>query len=77
MIWIGNKNFVESSYIDEILVPHGCRATRIKREAAERRMLIVATEGKRLKSIIRLKSKHIVLSALAPETLESRLTAYR
>jgi regulator of extracellular matrix RemA (YlzA/DUF370 family) len=73
MISIGHKNFLESSCIDEILPPHGPRAAKLKRLAAEVGMLISATEGKRAKSMIKLKTKHIVLSALAPETLRSKL----
>jgi len=73
MISIGHKNFVESSYIDEVLTPHGPRAARFKRFAAEVGMLIRATDGKRVKSMIKLKSKHIVLSSLEPETIRSKL----
>ena len=35
-------------------------------------MLIDATDGRRIRSIIKLKSKHIDLSALRAETLKSR-----
>jgi extracellular matrix regulatory protein A len=73
MISIGHKNFLESSCIDEILDPHGPRAARLKRLAAEVGMLISATEGKRAMSMIKLKTRHIVLSALEPETLRSKL----
>jgi regulator of extracellular matrix RemA (YlzA/DUF370 family) len=73
MISIGNSNFLESSYIEEILLPHGSRAARFKRLAAEVGMLIRATEGKRVKSMIKLKSKHIVLSSLEPEIIKSKL----
>jgi regulator of extracellular matrix RemA (YlzA/DUF370 family) len=77
MISIGHKNFLESSCIDEILPPHGPRAAKLKRLAAEVGMLISATQGKRAKSMIKLKTKHIVLSALAPETLRSKLRRVR
>jgi regulator of extracellular matrix RemA (YlzA/DUF370 family) len=77
MISIGHKNFLESSCIDEILTPHGPRAARLKRLAAEMRMLISATEGKRVNSLIKLKTDHIVLSALEPETLRSKLGRVR
>ena len=73
MISIGHKNFLESSYIDEILTPLGPRAARFKRLAAAAGMLITATEGKKVKSMIKLKSKHIVLSSLEPETIKSKL----
>ncbi len=77
MICIGHKNFLESSRIDEILTPHGPRAARLKRLAAEVGMLISATEGKKAKSMIKLKTRHIVLSSLEPETLKSKLRRVR
>ena len=73
MISIGNSNFLESSYIDEILTPLGPRAARFKRLAAEVGMLIRATAGERVKSMIKLKTQHIVLSSLEPETIKSKL----
>ena len=73
MISIGNSNFLESSYIEEILTPLGPRAARFKRLAAEVRMLIRATDRKRVKSVIKLKTQHIVLSSLEPETIRSKL----
>jgi extracellular matrix regulatory protein A len=77
MICIGHKSFLESSCVEEILTPHGPRSARLKRLAAEMGMLISATEGKRVKSMIKLKTKHIVLSALEPETLRSKLRRAR
>lgn len=72
MISIGDKNFIESDYIVNIFKVSGTRAAIIKRTAAQSGMLIDATEGRRIRSIIKLKSRHIVLSALRAETLESR-----
>jgi hypothetical protein len=73
LICIGHKNFLESGCVEEILSPHGPRATRLKRLAEEVGMLISATDGKRVKSMIKLKTEHIVLSSLEPETLKSKL----
>jgi len=72
MISIGDKNFIESNYIVEIAKVSGTRAAIIKHTAAQSGMLIDATDGRRIRSIIKLKSNHIVLSALRAETLESR-----
>jgi regulator of extracellular matrix RemA (YlzA/DUF370 family) len=74
LISIGNQHFVETNLIVEILKPEGARAMRIRRKAAGNRMLINATAGKRIKSMINLNTGHVVLSAVAPETLESRRT---
>jgi regulator of extracellular matrix RemA (YlzA/DUF370 family) len=73
MISIGNSNFLESSYIDEVLTPLGPRAARFKRLAAEVGMLIRATVGKRVKSMIKLTTQHIILSSLGPEMIRSKL----
>jgi regulator of extracellular matrix RemA (YlzA/DUF370 family) len=77
VISIGHKSFLESSCVDEILTPHGTRAAKLKRLAAELRMLISVTEGKRAKSMIKLKTEHVVLSALEPEALRSKLRLVR
>jgi regulator of extracellular matrix RemA (YlzA/DUF370 family) len=74
LISIGNQHFVENNLIVEILKPEGARAMRLRRKAAGNRMLINATEGKTIRSMIRLNSGHVVLSAVAPSTLESRRT---
>ena len=73
MISIGQKHFIESEYIVEILSVVDCRRDKAAHTAAETGMLIDATAGKRAKSIVKLKSKHIVLSSLRAETLKSRL----
>ena len=73
MIAIGHRAFLESRYIDEILPAHGSRAERSKHVAAEVGILIDATQGKEVKSIIKLRSEHLVLSSLEPETIQSRL----
>ena len=61
MISIGDKNFIESDYIVEILKASDPRAARITHTAAESGMLINAAGGRRIRSIIKLKSKHIFL----------------
>jgi len=73
MISIGDKHFIESEYIVEILRAVGIRRDRITRAAAATGLLIDATAGRRIKSIIKLKSRHLVLSALEVETLKARL----
>jgi regulator of extracellular matrix RemA (YlzA/DUF370 family) len=79
MISIGFNHYIESRFIVEILEPEGLRAAKIRRKAVESGRLINATNGRMAKSIIRLKSNHIVLSALEPRTIKSRtaLTIFR
>jgi len=73
MISIGGKHFIESKYIVEILNVSDTRAAIIARTAAQSGRLINATGGRRIRSIIKLKSKHTALSALRAENLKSRL----
>ena len=73
MISIGHKHFIESDYIVEILKRTDTGADRHIHAAAASGMLIDATGGKRIRSIVRLKSKHIVLSALKVEILQSKI----
>ena len=73
MISIGNKHFIESEYIVEILRAGDTRRDTLVHSAAGTGMLIDASEGRRIKSIIKLKSRHIVLSALGVDTLKSKL----
>ena len=73
MISIGDKHFIESKYIVEILRAVDTRADRVTHTAAESGFLINVTGERRIRSIIKLKSKHVVLSALKVETLKSRL----
>ncbi|MEJ2728136.1 MAG: DUF370 domain-containing protein [Deltaproteobacteria bacterium] len=73
MIAVGDKHFIDSEYIVEILQPMDNRAKIISRTAAKNGRLINTTGGQKIRSIIKLKSKHIVLSALEVKTLKSKI----
>jgi len=73
MIAVGKKHFIDSDYIVEILHPVDSRANIILHAAAGNGRLINATGGHRVRSIIKLKSKYIVLSALEVKTLQSKI----
>jgi regulator of extracellular matrix RemA (YlzA/DUF370 family) len=73
MISIGHKDFVKSSAIVEVIRRGSARVRRLTNAAAQSGRLINVTRGRRPGSIILLKSNHVVLSALRPEIIESRL----
>ncbi|UCD82897.1 MAG: DUF370 domain-containing protein [Desulfobacterales bacterium] len=73
LIPIGFKNFLESGFIVEIMATNTSRAKRLRRQAAERGMLINAACGRPAQSTITLKSTHVVLSALQAGTIKMRL----
>lgn len=73
MIDVGDKHFIDSDNIAEILHPMDRRAKFIRHTAAGKVRLINATGGQRIRSIIKLKSRYIVLSALEVKTLKSKI----
>ena len=77
MIAVGNKHFINSDYIIEILYPVDRRANKMARTAAGTRRLINAAGGDRTRSVIKLKSKFTVLSALEVKTLKSKIKRTR
>ncbi len=73
MISIGYENFVRTSFIVAIMNTDSAPVRKIKRRADEDRMLLNATNGRKARCLIVMKSNHIILSALQPETLKSRI----
>ena len=55
MISVGHKNFIGKNSIVAIMKSDSTHARKIKREAAEDRMLINAANGKKIRSLIVLK----------------------
>ena len=73
MINIGFGNVVSAARIIAIVSPDSAPVKRIIQEAKERAMLIDATYGRRTRAVLVMDSDHVVLSALQPETVASRL----
>jgi regulator of extracellular matrix RemA (YlzA/DUF370 family) len=73
MIAVGDKHFINSDFIIEILHPVDRRANIMARTAAGNRRLINAAGGDRIRSIIKLKRRFAVLSALEVQTLKSKI----
>ena len=49
---------------------------RLREEASQRGKLVDATEGRRTRSIVVTDSDHVILSAITPETIATRLAPY-
>ena len=73
LINIGFGNMVSAERLVAIVSPESAPIKRIIQEARERGMLIDATYGRRTRAVIFMDSDHIVLSAVLPETVASRL----
>lgn len=75
LINIGFGNMVSSSRLVAVVSPESAPIKRIIQEARDRGTLIDATYGRRTRAVIITDSDHIVLSAVAPETIGGRVSA--
>jgi hypothetical protein len=73
MLNVGYGNLVLASRIVAIVSPQAAPMRRLRAEATSRGKLVDATQGRRTRSILVTDSDHVILSALNPDTLASRL----
>ena len=74
LINIGFGNIVSANRVISIVSPESAPIKRIIQEAREAGTLIDATYGRRTRSVIVADSGHVILSAVQPETIASRIT---
>ena len=78
LINIGFGNMVSGSRIVSIISPESAPVKRLIQESREKGVLIDATYGRKTRSVIIIDSNHIILAAIQPETIASRLnTKYK
>lgn len=70
---IGYGNIIAVNRIISIITPGAAPTKRMVQEAKEHRLVIDATTGKKTRAVIVMDTGHIVLSAVQPETVISRL----
>ena len=63
---------VVADRVISIIHPSSAPMKRLKEEAKETGRLIDATQGRKTRSVLITDSKHVILSALQPETLAHR-----
>lgn len=73
MVNVGFGNIVSAARIVAMVSPESAPIRRVVSEARDRGMLIDATHGRRTRAVIVTDSGHVVLSAVNPETVVSRL----
>jgi regulator of extracellular matrix RemA (YlzA/DUF370 family) len=73
LINIGFGNIISANRLVAIVSPESAPIKRIIQDARDRGMLIDATYGRRTRSVVVMDSKHIILSAILPEKLATRL----
>lgn len=69
---IGFGSSVVAEEVIAIVAPNSAPMKRLKDEAKEEKRLIDATHGRKTRSIIVMKTNHIVLSAMQSDTISQR-----
>ncbi|MCI8290722.1 MAG: DUF370 domain-containing protein [Clostridia bacterium] len=73
LINIGFGNIVSANRIISIVSPDSAPIKRLVQEAKDSKMAIDATYGRRTRAVLIMDSGHVILSAVQPETVASRL----
>ena len=73
LINIGFGNMVSAGRLIAIVSPESAPIKRMVQEARDRGVLVDATYGRRTRAVLITDSDHLILSALQPETVASRL----
>ncbi|MBI4186579.1 MAG: DUF370 domain-containing protein [Chloroflexi bacterium] len=77
LIHIGFANILAMNRVIAIASPNSAPTKRIVQECRNKGLVIDMTSGRRTKAVIFTDSGHIILAALAPETISGRLQAGR
>lgn len=77
LVHIGFGNILAMNKVIAIASPNSAPTKRIIHEGRDKGLLIDMTNGRRTKAVIFTDSGHIILAALAPETITSRLQLSR
>ena len=73
LINIGFGSMVSAGRVLAVLDPDSAPIKRVVQEAKERAMLIDASYGRKTKAVIVMDTDHVILSAITPEALHTRL----
>ena len=74
MLNIGYGNLVLAARVVAVVSPQSSPMRRLREEASSRGKLVDATQGRRTRSVIITDSDHVILSAINPDTIASRLS---
>jgi regulator of extracellular matrix RemA (YlzA/DUF370 family) len=74
MLNIGYGNLILAARVVAVVSPQSSPMRRLREEASSRGKLVDATQGRRTRSVIITDSDHVILSAINPDTIASRLS---
>lgn len=73
LINIGFGSMIAASRLLAVVSPDSAPVKRVVQEARDRGMLIDASYGHKTKSVILMDTDHVILSAVASETIQERV----
>ena len=76
-VHVGFGNILAMNRVIAIVSPNSAPIKRTMQEGKSQGLLIDMTNGRRTKAVIITDSRHIILAALAPETIAGRLQVSR
>ena len=77
LIHIGFNNVLAMNRVIAIASPNSAPTKRTIQEGRNKGLLVDLTNGRKTKAVVFADSGHIILAALAPETITGRLQASR
>lgn len=77
LVHIGFGNILAMNRLIAIAPPGSAPIKRVIQESRSKGMLIDMTNGRKTKAVLFTDSGHVVLAALAPETITGRVTVGR
>jgi len=72
---IGFGNKVPATHVIAIVSPESAPIRRIISEARDRKQLVDATDGRRIRSVMITESQDVILCAIQPETIAQRFVS--
>lgn len=73
LVNIGYGNIVNSERVISIVSPDSAPIKRMVQEAKDNKIAVDATYGRRTRAVLIMDSGHVILSAVQPETVASRM----
>ena len=72
LLHVGFGNMVVAERVVALISPDSAPIRRLKDEAREAGLLVDVTQGRKTRSILIMDSRHVILSAIQPETITAR-----
>ena len=72
LLHVGFGNMVVAERVVALNSPEYAPIRRLKDEAREAGLLVDVTQGRKTRSILIMDSRHVILSAIQPETITAR-----